>query len=48
MEIGKMKITEALPHLNDVAQAYGLRLNRVKEFKMVRLILVNLYGRELC
>ena len=48
MEIGKMKITEALPHLNDVAQAYGLRLNRVKEFKMARLILVNLYVRELC
>ena len=48
MEIGKMKITEALPHLNDVARAYGLRLNRVREFKMARLILVNLYGRELC
>ena len=43
MEIGKMKISEALPHLKVVAQAYGLKLNRVKEFKMARLILVNLY-----
>jgi hypothetical protein len=48
MEIGKMKISEALPHLKVVAQAYGLKLNRVKEFKMARLILVNLYNRELC
>lgn len=48
MEIGKMKISEALPHLKVVAQAYGLKLNRVKEFKIARLILVNLYNRELC
>ena len=48
MEICKMKISEALPHLKVVAQAYGLKLNRVKEFKMARLILVNLYNRELC
>ena len=47
MEIGKMKITEALPYLKVVAQAYGLRLNRAKEFKFARMILVNLYNREL-
>jgi hypothetical protein len=47
MEIGKMTISEALPHLKSVAFAYGLRLNRAKEFKMARIILVNLYSREL-
>ena len=47
MEIGKMTITEALPHLKSVAYAYGLRLNRANEFKMARTILVNLYNREL-
>lgn len=47
MEIGKMTITEIYPHLKSISSAYGLRLNRVKEFKMARLILVNLYNREL-
>jgi hypothetical protein len=47
MEIGKMTITEAYPHLNSVALAYGLKLNRVKDFRFARLILVNLYNREL-
>jgi hypothetical protein len=47
MEIGKMKITEALPYLKVVAQTYGLRLNRAKEFRFTRIILVNLYNREL-
>lgn len=46
--IGKMTISEAYPHLKTIALAYGLRLNRVKEFKFARLILVNLYSRELC
>jgi hypothetical protein len=48
MEIGKMTLNEAYPHLRSVALAYGLRLNRVKEFRFARLILVNLYSRELC
>jgi hypothetical protein len=47
IEIGKMRISEAYPHLKTVASAYGLRLNRVKEFKLARIILVNLYNREL-
>jgi uncharacterized membrane protein YcjF (UPF0283 family) len=42
-----MKISEAMPHLESIAKLYGLRLNRVKEFKLTRLILVNLYSREL-
>ena len=47
MEIGKMTISEAYPHLKIVALSYGLRLNRAKEFKFARLILANLYNREL-
>jgi hypothetical protein len=48
MEIGKMKISEAYPHLKTAALAYGLRLNRAKEFKFAKIVLVNLYCRELC
>jgi hypothetical protein len=47
MEIGKMTLNEAYPHLKSVALAYGLKLNRAKEFKFARLILANLYNREL-
>ena len=43
-----MTITEAYPHLKSVALAYGLNLNRVKDLKFARLILANLYSRELC
>ena len=47
MEIGKMTITEALPHLKSVASAYGLKLNNARDFKLARIILANLYSREL-
>jgi hypothetical protein len=47
MEVGKMTISEAYPHLKTISLAYGLNLNRVKDFKFARLILVNLYNREL-
>jgi hypothetical protein len=47
VEIGKMTLSEAYPHLRTVALAYGLNLNRVREFRFARLILVNLYNREL-
>lgn len=47
MRLGDMTITEAYPHLKSVALAYGLKLNRAKEFKLARIILVNLYNREL-
>lgn len=43
-----MTIKEAYPHLISVALAYDLKLNRVKDFKFARLILANLYSRELC
>ena len=45
--IGQMTITEAYKHLKPIAHTYGLRLNRAMEFKMARLILANLYNREL-
>ena len=48
MELSKMTISQAYPHLRSVALAYGLNLNRVREFNFARLILVNLYSRELC
>jgi hypothetical protein len=47
MEIGRMTLSEAYPHLRSVALAYGLKLNRVRDFKFARLILANLYSREL-
>lgn len=45
--VGKMTISEVYPHLYSIANAYGLKLNRVKDFKLARIILVNLYNREL-
>jgi hypothetical protein len=47
MELGKMTITEAYPYLRSIAVAYGLKLNRVKDFKFARIVLANLYCREL-
>ncbi len=47
MEISKMTISQVYPHLKTVALAYGLRLNRAKEFKFAKIVLVNLYCREL-
>lgn len=47
MEIGKMTISEAYPHLKSVALAYGLKLNKAKEFRLCRMILANLYNREM-
>ena len=48
METRKMTITEAYPHLQNIATLYGLKLNRAKEFKLARKMLINLYCRELC
>ncbi len=46
--VGKLTINEAYPHLKLIADMYGLKLNRVRDFKLVRILLVNLYNRELC
>jgi hypothetical protein len=45
--IGKSKLSEMLPHLKEISKVYGLKLNKAREFKMARLILANLYNREL-
>lgn len=42
--IGKSKLSEMMPHLKEISRVYGLKLNRVKEFKMARFILANLYN----
>jgi hypothetical protein len=42
-----MTLSKAYPYLNSVAKTYGLRLHLAKEFKLARLILANLYNREL-
>jgi len=47
MGIGKMIITKSYPRLKSVALACDLNLNRSKDFKFVRIILVNLYSIEL-
>tara|TARA_R100001510_G_C7655636_1_gene214896 strand:- start:1018 stop:1182 length:165 start_codon:yes stop_codon:yes gene_type:complete len=45
--IGDLTVSEAMVLLTPISLSYGLRLNRLKEFKLARLILVNLYSREL-
>ncbi len=47
MEIGKMKISEVYPYLKEIADEYGLRLNRVNDFKLVRMILANRWNSNL-
>ena len=43
MNIGSMTISEVYPHLKAVADAYGLRLNRVREFRLARILLATTY-----
>lgn len=38
--IGQHTLTELMPHIQEVAREYGLRINRAKEFEMIRKILV--------
>ena len=44
MNIGQMTITEAYKYLSPIAKRYGLKLNRVAEFRLARLILANRCG----
>lgn len=41
--IGKSKVSNALPLMQNIATREGLRLNRVKEFNQVRSILESEY-----
>lgn len=47
LEIGKMKLSQVLPDLMQIAILYKLNLKIASEFKMARLILVNLYSTDL-
>jgi hypothetical protein len=46
IRIGEMTISEAYPHLKYIADKYDLNLKKVREFRMVRLILANLYSNQ--
>jgi len=38
--IGQHTITELLPHIKEISLQYGLKINNVKDFKLIRKILV--------
>jgi hypothetical protein len=42
-----MTISEIYPHLAIISHTYGLKLHRVRDFRFARIILANLYNREL-
>ena len=44
MDIGKMTLSEALPHMEAIARIYGLRINRAIEFKLALAILASRHG----
>lgn len=46
MEIGKLKLTEALKLLRPIADSYGLNLSKQKDFRNARIILANLYCQD--
>tara|TARA_Y100000356_G_C11215748_1_gene266182 strand:+ start:104 stop:262 length:159 start_codon:yes stop_codon:yes gene_type:complete len=41
--IGKMTITEVMPALNSIAKQHGLKLNRLKDFRIARKLLAIRY-----
>ena len=41
--IGKKTITEVLPELQAIAKEHELRINRVKDFKIIRKIMAIRY-----
>lgn len=46
MEIGMLKLTEALVYLRPIAESHGLNLSRLTDFKMARMIFANLYCHD--
>lgn len=47
MEIGKMKVGEAMTLLRPIANNYGLKLHKAHDFKLARILLANLYCHEI-
>ena len=39
--IGKHTLTELMPHIKEISFQYGLKINRVKDFEMIRKILIH-------
>jgi hypothetical protein len=38
--LGQHTLGELLPHMREVALQYGLKINRVKDFEIIRKILI--------
>ncbi len=38
--IGKHTLTELLPHIQSIAFEYGLKINKVKDFNIIKKILI--------
>ena len=43
MEIGKMKLTQVLPHLRLIAKTYGLKLSNYQDFQSAKMMLAITY-----
>lgn len=41
--IGEYTVKEMIPHLEPIAKRYGLRLNRIKEFRIVKMLFATLH-----
>ncbi len=46
MNIGSMTVSEVYPYLKAVADEYGLTLNRVREFRLARVLLAIKYSSQ--
>ena len=44
MELSKMKVSEALVYMKPIEKTYRLKLNRLKDFKLCKLITSQLYN----
>ena len=44
MELSKMKVSEAMVYMRPIAKVYGLKLNKVNDFKLCKLITSQLYN----
>jgi len=39
--VGKHTLSELLPHLKAISFEYGLKINKVKDFKLIKKILIH-------
>ena len=39
--VGQHTLTEVIPHIKEIALQYGLKINRAKDFKILRMILTH-------